>query len=129
MALGDNRYSGITIDFKRLIDIHGTNISVSRTIQEDIKDKNIFGEADKDYIPQKFQVDVIITEDYFDETIVIAGGKPKEILVFIVEAGKMKENDEVLYSHHSYNVNQINQVPINGDCKLESCTATREVEI
>lgn len=128
MPIGDNRFSKVGNDFSTLLDLNGTMVNVTRTVQADITNTNIFSEP-TDYTPDKFQAKVLVIDKSMDETAVIAGGKPKEVLRIISASGTFIEEDDISYCTHSYNVKNIEQLQLGGINELDICDATREVEV
>jgi len=128
MALGDNRFSRVETDFNALLSLNGINVTISRTIQSEITERDIYG-TPIGYTPETLTATILITDQYLDETTVLAGGKPKEILKIIANAGTFIENDEIPYNSHNYQITSVENVPLGGNNTLEMCIATREVEV
>lgn len=127
MALGDNRFSKAMSDFSMLLELHGITATITRTVQEDIKEKDIFG-TPQNYIPQTLAVKFLVTDQYLDETSIIAGGKPKEVIKLIAVPSTFIENDEIPYNSHTYQVTDVGKTVLGSNNSLEMYTATRQVE-
>jgi hypothetical protein len=128
MALGDNRFSRITTDFNMLLELNGVDVTITRTEQSQITNRDIFG-MPEGYTPNTFTVKVLVTDQYLDETTVIAGGKPKEILKIMALPGTFVENDDISYNSHSYQVTDVEKISLSGNDSLELYSATRQVEV
>ncbi len=136
MALGDSRFGGVAVDYGRLLKLHGVSITATRTEQDKIGTRDIFGAPVLDnsatpqpYVPATFTATVLLSDQYLDEQSVIAGGKPKEIVNLIALPGTFLENDEVAAYGHTYCVREISQPNLGGTTALEMCRAFREVAV
>lgn len=128
MAIGDSRFLKVITDFNALLALNGATVTVTRTVQADITNSNIFSEPEG-YTPSTFQATILVTDKSLDETTVIAGGKPKEILTIIAPSGTFIEEDDISYCTHIYCVKNIEQLELGGTNQLDICNATREVEV
>ena len=128
MALGDNRFSRVETDFNALLNLNGINVTISRIIQSEITERDIYG-TPIGYTPEILTATILVTDQYLDETTVLAGGKPKEILKIIANAGTFIKNDEIPYNSHHYKITSVEDIPLGGNNTLEMCIATREVEV
>lgn len=128
MAIGDNRFSRVGVDFGYLLAMHGITVSVSRIVQSSVTQRDIYG-TPQNYTPTTFQANIVIFEQKLDETMVLAGGKPKEILRFAVTPGTLIENDDVTYGPHQYQVTEVAPLNIAGSDSLDMVTATRQVQV
>lgn len=128
MALGDNRFSRVETDFNALLSLNGINVTISRTVQSEITERDIYG-TPVGYTPKTLTATILVTDQYLDETTVLAGGKPKEILKIITNTGTFIENDDIAYNSHHYQIASLEDIPLGGNNTLEMCIATRQVEI
>jgi hypothetical protein len=128
MALGDNRFSRVATDFNTLLSLNGVTVTVSRTVQANITQRDIFG-TPQNYIPNTFTANILVTDQHLDETSIIAGGKPKEVITIIASPATFIENDEISYNSHTYQVGSVEKIVLGGSDSLEMYTATREVAV
>jgi len=128
LAIGDNRFTRAGTDLTTLLAMHGVLVTVTRTIAANVTQRDIFS-TPQNYTPTTFQATILVTGQELNELEIIAGGKPKEILSFLVTPGTILENDEIAYSVHLYKVDSAGETPIGGVNALEMCKAMREVAV
>lgn len=126
MALGDNHFSKVSKDLGSLLEIHGIDVKLQKGGLPSGVKKNIYG-TPQNYTPETTTERILVTGQKLDETPLVAGGRPKEKLYFMVRIGAVKENDDITYNNHDYHIHHVYPSQIGGQANLETCIGIREV--
>jgi len=127
VALGDSAIISASSDLTALIGSVGMSVTVTRTVLSQITQRSIFG-TPQNYTPTTFTASVATSSIKGNEMEVLAGGKPKEILTFVSQAGTFLENDEVAYSGNTYKVDYVARYSLSGTDLCDEVKASREVQ-
>lgn len=104
----------------------GVPVTVNRVLQATTPIRNVFG-TPTNATPQIFTANVIIESEKIDLMATLAGGKPKEVLKLITNAGTFFLGDELVYGGHTYKVEYMQPVPFIGSDVVDFVHASREV--
>lgn len=115
-----NQVSSLTGSF-------GTPVTVNRVVQSQTPVRDVFGQPEN-ATTQTFTLNVIVESQKPNLMAILAGGKVKEELRLIVQAGQILNGDEVVYGGNTYKVTFAQPVPFAGSDVVDFIHAEREVK-
>ncbi|GIM47035.1 hypothetical protein DNHGIG_25840 [Collibacillus ludicampi] len=123
----DPRAQSIVNQVASLSGQFGVTVTVKRIVQAATPIRNVFG-TPMNATTETFTANVIIESQKIDLMATIAGGKPKEVLKLITNAGTFLLGDEIVFNGHTYKVEYLQPVPFVGVDVVDFVHATREVD-
>lgn len=122
----DSRAQNIVNQVASLSTQFGVSVTVNRVVQAATPVRNVFG-TPTNATTNTFTAKVIIESEKIDLMATIAGGKPREKLKLITNAGTFLLGDELVYGGHTYKVEFMQPVPFIGTDVVDFVHASREV--
>lgn len=127
----DSRANDIITQVSSLTKQFGSTVTVTRTtkVVDPSESVDVFGTPLNPNNPAPFTTQVIIESQKLNTMPTLIGGKPKEELKMIANAGTFLSDDEIQYSGHTYKVNFVQQVPFISSDVVDFVHAEREVDV